>query len=128
MASYYRQATVYTSFATTALGLLAMGVIAVMDFMEKRKRKRSVSSGAVIPPGIGKIQAEDSINGTSILSVTSPLIYIVDTLKTLYIIFYPYRSITSHPGHSQLSVLYTNLESLGTRLIIVHTANHQSKA
>ena len=61
MASYYRQTTVYTSFATTALGLLAMGVIAVMDCMEKRRKGRKVSTHAVIPPGVGHVQ--NSFNG-----------------------------------------------------------------
>lgn len=56
MAAYYREATVYTSFATTALGLFAMGVITSMDCYKKRKR-RGRARDAIIPPGVGQIQS-----------------------------------------------------------------------
>ena len=58
LGSYYRKATVYTSFATTALGLCALAVITAMDYHEKIKDKKIEAQQ--IPPGVGSIQSTAS--------------------------------------------------------------------
>ena len=55
MGPYYRMSTVYTMFATTALGLCALAVMTLLDCWQQRKAKKKEAVLA-IPPGIRNIQ------------------------------------------------------------------------
>lgn len=67
LAKFYREATVYTPFAATGLGLFAIGMITAMDCWEKRKAKRIQALTDEIPhlgAGPGIIQAGTTITIT----------------------------------------------------------------
>ena len=67
--SYYRKSTVYTMFATTALGLCALAIMTILDCRKHRKAKKK-GCDTVIPPGVQNIQTGKEIELCSIITKT----------------------------------------------------------